>query len=161
MSNVQKSSDRLQLRFRHFHIHHSTFLMSLHEERGLSCAERIEKTLTHRKLTPLQGFHNSMSQISSRRSDAEMDPVCQLRPSGQERNIFPRRDLIRLPDIPSMIARQDKQVAWTKLFQQHGKPLVKIMEGRSRLCNIRYQDIKPGKNQSSGDLFQHPSDLRK
>ena len=72
---------------------------------ALPCAERVEKTFTHRQLTPLQSFHNSMSEISSRRSDAEMNPMCQLRPSGQEGNVFPRRDLIRLRDIPSMIAR--------------------------------------------------------
>ena len=85
--------------------------------------------------------------------------MCQLRSSGQEGDIFPRRDLIHLRDIPSMIARQDEQVAWAKLFQQPGKPSIKIMEGRGRLCRIRSQDIKPGKNQSTGNLFQHPRDL--
>ncbi len=75
MMNVWKSSDRVRLRLRHFNIHHSTFLMPRHEERGLPCAERIEKTLTHRKLIPLQAFHNGMSQISSGSSDAEMNPM--------------------------------------------------------------------------------------
>jgi hypothetical protein len=68
-----------------------------------------------------------MSKIGSRRSDAEVNSLRQLRPGGQERNIFPGRDLIRLRHVPSMIARQDKQVAWSKLFQQSGKPSIKIL----------------------------------
>src|SRR5580765_1994943 len=95
---------------------------------ALPCAERIEKTFTHRKLAPLQSFYDGMSQISSRSSDTEIHPICQLRPGGQERDIFSRRDLIRLRDIASMIAGQDKQVAWAKPFQQAGKPSIKIME---------------------------------
>src|SRR2546426_5824128 len=138
-----------------------TFHVSRPTSHPLPCAERIEKPLTHRKLTPLQGFHNGMSQISSRSSDAEMDSMCQFRPSGQERNVFPRRNLFRLRDIPSMIACQNEQITWVKPFQQLGKPSIKIMEGRGRLCSIRFQDIKPGKNQSTGNLFQHPRDLSK
>ena len=95
-------------------------------------------------------------QISSRSSDAEMDPMCQLRPSGQERDIFPRQDLIRLRDITSMIAGQDEQVAWAKLFQQPGKPSIKIMEGRGRLCSIRFQDIEPGKINPRGTFSTSP-----
>ena len=108
-----------------------TFYDSGFTSHTLPCAERIEKTLTHRQLIPLQGFHNGMSKISSRSSDAKMNPMCQPRPSDQERNIFPRRNLIRLRDITSMIARQDKQVTRAKLLQQPGKPSIKIVEGRS------------------------------
>jgi hypothetical protein len=51
-----------------------------------------------------------------------------------------------------MIARQDKQVAWAKVFQEPGKLSIKIMEGRGRLCRIRFEDIKPDKNQSAWNL---------
>src|SRR5262245_54823505 len=86
------------------------------------CAERIEKTLTHGKLIPLESFYDGMPQIGSRSSDAEMNPLRQLRSSGQEGDIFPCRELTRHCHIPSMIARQDKQVAWPKVFQEPGKP---------------------------------------
>src|SRR6476659_5745770 len=94
------------------------------------CAERVEKTLAHGKLIPLKGFYDGMSKIGSRSSGAEMNPLRQLRPGGQERNIFPGRDLIRLRHIPAMISRQDKQIARAKLFQQPGKPSIKILERR-------------------------------
>jgi hypothetical protein len=123
LGNHQSDSDNST-----FIIYHSTFPMPLHAERGSPCAERIEKTLTHRKLIPLQGFYDGMSKIGSRCPDAEMNPLRQLRPGGQERNIFPGRDLIRLRHIPAMIPRQDKQVARAKLFQQPGKPSIKILE---------------------------------
>src|SRR2546427_10852337 len=103
---------------------------------SLPCAEGIEKTLTHRKLPPLQGFNNGMPQISSRSSDAEIDPICQLSPSGQERKLFPGPYLIHLRDITTMIVRQDEQAALTNLLLQPVKPSIKTMWSHDRLCSI-------------------------
>jgi len=58
-----------------------------------------------------------------------------------------------------MVAGQEKQVAWPKPFQQTRKLSIEIMEGCGRLCRTRFQDIESGKNQSAGNLIQHPRDL--
>jgi len=64
------------------------------------------------------------------------------------------RDLIRLRDVPSMIARQDEQVAWRSCSATR-EAVDQIMKGRSR-CAASIPGHQARQNQSAGNFFNIP-----